>query len=145
MLLSCNISGRLLLNLCMSHRGNHCMIKYLYFMHYARKYPKFTTITFYPSAWRPKPLLTSANCTTSSGPYAHFNVIFTHVTITTKISGTNMKVFRVFGIRSSEKKLTFSLTLIRLDFLREALQVSLNARQQLLFPAFIMVWSLIGN
>ena len=147
MLLSYSISGRLLLNLCiMSHRGNHLSVLYDKIpVFYALKYPKFTTITFYPSAWRPNPLLTSANCTTSSWPYAHFNVIFTHVTITTKISGTNMKVFRVFGIRSSEKKLTFSLTLIRLDFLREALQVSLNARQQLLFPAFIMVWSLIGN
>ena len=58
---------------------------------YALKYPKFTTITFYPSAWRPNPLLTLPNCTNSSWPHAHFNDIFTHVTV----SGTNMKVSRV--------------------------------------------------
>ena len=74
---------------------------------YALKYPKFTTITFYPPAWRTSPLLTSPNCTTSSWSYAHFNDIFTHVIITMKISGTNMKVIRVFRIRSSEKSWHF--------------------------------------
>ena len=32
---------------------------------YAIKYPTFITITFYPSAWRPNPLLTLSNCTIS--------------------------------------------------------------------------------
>ena len=93
MLLSYSISGWLLLNLCiMSHRGNHLSILYDKIpVFYALKYPKFTTITFYPSAWRPNPLLTLPNCTTSSWPHAHFNDIFTHVTI----SDTNMKVSRV--------------------------------------------------
>ena len=48
-------------------------------------------LTFYPSAWRLNPLLTLPSYTTSSWPHAHFNNIFTHVTI----SGTNMKVSRV--------------------------------------------------
>ena len=62
-----------------------CMIKYLYSL----KYPKYKTITFYPSAWWPNPLLKSPNCTTSSWPHANFNDILT------KISGTNMTVCRV--------------------------------------------------
>ena len=53
--LSYSISGWILLNLCMmSHRGNH--LPFLYDkipVFYALKYPKYTTITFYPSAWRP--------------------------------------------------------------------------------------------
>ena len=59
--------GRLLLNLCiMSHRGNHLSVLYDKIpVFYALKYPKFTTITFYPSAWRPNPLLTLPNCTIS--------------------------------------------------------------------------------
>ena len=93
MLLSYSISGRLLVNLCiMSHRGKHLSVVYDKIpVFYARKCVKFTTITFYPSEWRPNPLLTMPNCTTSSWPHAHFNDNFTHVTI----SVTNMKVNRV--------------------------------------------------
>ena len=62
---SLNISS--LLNLCIiSHEGNHLSVlhdKILIF--YALKYPKFITITFYPSAWRPNPLLTLPNCAIS--------------------------------------------------------------------------------
>ena len=67
MLLSYSISGRLLLNLCiMSHRGNHLSVLYDKIpAFYALKYPKFTTMTFYPSAWRPNPLLTLPNCIAS--------------------------------------------------------------------------------
>ena len=88
-----NTSGRLLLNLCiMSHRGNHLSVLYDKIpVLYALKYPKFTTITFYPSAWGSNSLLTSSSCTISSWPHAHFKYIFTHVTITTKILGTNIK------------------------------------------------------
>ena len=61
----------------MSHRGNYLSALYDKIpVFYALKHPKFTTITLYPSAWR---------------PHAHFNDIFSHVTI----SGTNMKVSRV--------------------------------------------------
>ena len=49
-----------------SHRGNHLSVLYDKIpVFYALKYPKFTTITFYPSAWRPNPLLTLPNCTIS--------------------------------------------------------------------------------
>ena len=93
MLLSYSISGRLLLNLCiMSHRGKHLSFVYDKIpVFYALKYLKFLTITFYPPAWRPNPLLTLPNCTTPSWLHAHFNDIFTRVTI----SVTNMKVSRV--------------------------------------------------
>ena len=87
MLSSYSISGRLLLNLCiMSHRGNHLSVLYDKIpVFYALKYPKFTTITFYSSSWRPNPLLTLPNCTVS---------LLDGMRILT-ISGTNMKVSRV--------------------------------------------------
>ena len=67
-----------------SHKGNHLSVLYDKIpVFYALKYPKFTTITFYPSPWRPNSI--------SSWPLAHFNNIFNNVTI----SGTNMKVSRV--------------------------------------------------
>ena len=52
LLLSYNISGRLLLNLCiMSHRGNHLSVLYDKIpVFHALKYPKFKTIAFYESA-----------------------------------------------------------------------------------------------
>ena len=57
MLLLCNTSGWLLLNLyIMSHSRNHSSVLYDKIpVFYALKYTKFTTITFYPSAGRPKP------------------------------------------------------------------------------------------
>ena len=70
---------------------------------YALKFLKFTTITFYLSAWRPNPILELPNYTTSSSPDALFNGIFTHVTRTTKISGTNMKIRRVLEYEIQEK------------------------------------------
>ena len=89
MLLSNSISRRLLLNLyIMSHRGNYLSVLYDKIpIFYALKYTKFTAITFYQSAWRPNPLLTLPNCTTSFWSHAHFTDIFTHVTT----SGTNMR------------------------------------------------------
>ena len=59
--------GRLLLNLCiMSHKRNHLSVLFDKIpVFYVLKYPKFTTITFYPLAWRPNPLLTLPNCTIS--------------------------------------------------------------------------------
>ena len=70
---------------------------------YPLKFLKFTAITFYLSAWRPNPILELPNYTTSSSPDALFNGIFTHVTRTTKISGTNMKIRRVLEYEIQEK------------------------------------------
>ena len=53
--------------------------------------------------WLPNSLLTSPNCTTSSWLHAYFNDIFTHVTITTKILGMNMKVRRVLEYNVQKK------------------------------------------
>ena len=51
---------------------------------YTLKYHKFTTVTFYPSALHPNPLLASPNFTISSLPHAIFNYISFHVTVTLK-------------------------------------------------------------
>ena len=49
-----------------SQRGNHLSVLYDKIpVFYALKYPKFTIITFYRSAWRPNRLLTLLNCTLS--------------------------------------------------------------------------------
>ena len=94
MLLSYSITGRLLLNLCiMSYRGNHLSVLYDKIpVFYAIKYPKFTTITFYPSVWRPNPLITLRNCIISLLDRMHILTIFL---LTWQISGTSMRVSRV--------------------------------------------------
>ena len=109
-----NTSGRLLLNLCiMSHRGNHWSVLYYKIsVFYALKYPKLTTLSFYPSGWQPNPRLTSPNCTTSSWLHALFNGIFTHVTITTIISSTNMKARKALEYEVYNKIDMFLKTLI---------------------------------
>ena len=78
MFLSYSISGRLLLNLyIISLRGNHLSVLYDKIpAFYAIKYPKFTTITFYPSAWWPKPLITLPNGTISLLDRARILTIF---------------------------------------------------------------------
>ena len=79
----------------MLHKGNHLFVLYGEIpVCYALKQPKFIAITFYLSGWRPNPLLLLPNCI-SSWPHAHFNDTSTHVTITGKVSGSNMEIHRV--------------------------------------------------
>ena len=79
--------------------------KKIFHVFYALKYPKFTTITFWPSTWRLKPA-THIACLTALPLLDRMRIL------ATKILGTSMKLCRVLEYEIQKKIDLFFKTLI---------------------------------